>query len=267
MANNSYKFGFSLSLFPALVQGEGAEKSMIKALEKVYELEDAFDLVVLIRGGGSQADLDCFNGFDLALNIAQFPIPVITGIGHERDETISDMVAHKSLKTPTAVAEFIINKLLEFSNKLDRYQDNFEQMVRWIIQQQSLILQQKASDLNFLVQQFISEERYKIKEYLNQTGKSSREIIHISENNLNNNLSRLKYLWKTVSEHGKRDLNSYKETLARTSKYLLHSSSDKLNGFKKNLQLVSPENVLSRGYSISYINGEVYFNDYKDIRW
>jgi exodeoxyribonuclease VII large subunit len=108
LTRNAYGYKFYLKLFPAIMQGDEAEQSIIEALDAVYKLDWFFDLVVIIRGGGSQSDLNCFNNYWLAYNICQFPLPVLTGIGHEQDETIADLVAHTRLKTPTAVAEFLI---------------------------------------------------------------------------------------------------------------------------------------------------------------
>ncbi len=96
------------------MQGEEAPGSIIAAMENIYESESDFDCVIIIRGGGSKADLESFNQYELAYFITQFPLPVLTGIGHERDESVADMVAHRGLKTPTAVAEFLVDQLLAF---------------------------------------------------------------------------------------------------------------------------------------------------------
>ena len=111
-------YAFNHTLFQAVMQGNEAEDSIIRALEDVFKREDEFDAVVLIRGGGSQSDLNCFNSYQLAGCIAQFPLPVITGIGHDRDETVADMVACVPLKTPTAVAEFLIHRAMTLDNLL-----------------------------------------------------------------------------------------------------------------------------------------------------
>lgn len=112
--HNDYGYTVYTQLFPASMQGDKAAHSIINALLQIHETVDQFDAVVLIRGGGAQVDLDCFDHYELAAHIAQFPIPVFTGIGHERDETICDLVAHTSLKTPTAVAEFILRGIRTF---------------------------------------------------------------------------------------------------------------------------------------------------------
>jgi exodeoxyribonuclease VII large subunit len=105
LSGNQYGYKFYIQLFPAAMQGLEAEQSVIEALDKVNRYEEFFDVVVLIRGGGAQSDLSCFNSYWLNFNICQFTLPVLTGIGHEQDETIADLVAFKRLKTPTAVAE------------------------------------------------------------------------------------------------------------------------------------------------------------------
>jgi exodeoxyribonuclease VII large subunit len=117
LKNDPSRFAFYTRLLPAIMQGDQAEGSIIAALEKIYEHIELFDVVIIIRGGGATTDLACFDSYDLALNCAQFPLPVIAGIGHQRDFTILDMVAHTSVKTPTAVAEFLIAHLQEAENQ------------------------------------------------------------------------------------------------------------------------------------------------------
>lgn len=106
---NEYGFRFSTELFPAQMQGQEAPESIIVALDKIAEREGEFDVVAILRGGGAAMDLLCFDDYSLAVNIAQFPLPVITGIGHDHDYHIADMVANTWLKTPTAVADYFVD--------------------------------------------------------------------------------------------------------------------------------------------------------------
>jgi exodeoxyribonuclease VII large subunit len=106
---NDYGFKFITELFPAPVQGNSASAGIIEAMDKVAARAGEFDMLLIIRGGGSVQDLICFDDYELAANIAQFPIPVLTGIGHDHDFHVADMVAHKSVKTPTAAADFLID--------------------------------------------------------------------------------------------------------------------------------------------------------------
>ena len=116
---NIYGFRFYVKLFPAAMQGDDVERSVISALNAVAMRREDFDVVIIIRGGGAVSELSCFDSYNLAFNIANFPLPVITGIGHERDDTVADVVAHTKVKTPTAAAEFIINRLFDTASELE----------------------------------------------------------------------------------------------------------------------------------------------------
>ena len=111
LMNNQGGFYFYTELFPAIMQGDGVEQSILQALDIIYSREDEFDVVVIIRGGGATSDLTGFDTYPLAAAVAQFPLPVITGIGHERDDTVLDMVSHTRVKTPTAAAEFLLDRM------------------------------------------------------------------------------------------------------------------------------------------------------------
>jgi len=128
--NDPSHFTFYSKLFPAIMQGDQAEASIISALEKIYEHIELFDVVVIIRGGGATTDLACFDSYDLAINCAQFPLPIISGIGHQRDISILDMVAHSSVKTPTAAAEFLISKMQEAENQAINIVADIQNLVR-----------------------------------------------------------------------------------------------------------------------------------------
>ncbi|MBR2880758.1 MAG: exodeoxyribonuclease VII large subunit [Prevotella sp.] len=125
--DNPYGFRFQTTLFPAVMQGEGVEQSVIAALERIYEEVGNYDCVVIIRGGGATSDMSGFDTLALAENVAQFPLPVITGIGHDRDESVLDMVACIRVKTPTAAAAYLVSHLLKVSDLIDNMN---ERMVR-----------------------------------------------------------------------------------------------------------------------------------------
>jgi exodeoxyribonuclease VII large subunit len=129
LADNPYGFQFETQLFPAIMQGEGVEQSIIAALEKIYNTD--FDAVVIIRGGGATSDMSGFDTLALAENVANFPIPIITGIGHDRDESILDMVSHTRVKTPTAAAALLIDHLKVV---LDAVNDSQQRITRYVQQ-------------------------------------------------------------------------------------------------------------------------------------
>ena len=150
LGGNPYGYAFAPVLFPALVQGQEAEKSILAALGKVGRYAHLFDVVVIIRGGGSVVDLSCFDSYALASSIARFPIPVITGIGHEKDDTIADMVAHTRMKTPTAVAEFLISGLMSFEETLLGIRDRIRTRVERALKDEHYRLHAVAGRLAFV---------------------------------------------------------------------------------------------------------------------
>ncbi|MDS1031449.1 exodeoxyribonuclease VII large subunit [Porphyromonadaceae sp. NP-X] len=177
LKNNPGKFVFYTRLFPAIMQGEQAESSIIAALEKIFRHVELFDAVVIIRGGGATTDLSCFDSYELAVNCAQFPLPIIAGIGHQRDVSILDLVAHSSLKTPTAVAEFLIDRLQEAENStkytvsnIYSFSKNFlDASIREINEKQMLIrhvlrnsLMRKHHEINRQVNRLKTDVRMKL---------------------------------------------------------------------------------------------------------
>ena len=130
LSNNPRGYGFYTELFPAIMQGERVEESIIAALDAIYARLEAFDVVVIIRGGGATSDLSGFDTYDLAVNCAQFPLPIITGIGHERDDTVIDLIAHTRVKTPTAAAAFLVACMDQVADRLDNLSFRLQQGVR-----------------------------------------------------------------------------------------------------------------------------------------
>ncbi|MBR6540880.1 MAG: exodeoxyribonuclease VII large subunit, partial [Bacteroidales bacterium] len=120
LKGNEYGIGFKTTLFNAVMQGDEAPGSIIAAMEQIAQRQGEYDAAVIIRGGGAVMDLVCFDDYELALNIAQFPLPVIVGVGHDHDYHVADMVAHTSVKTPTAVADFLVENFLQENQKLTR---------------------------------------------------------------------------------------------------------------------------------------------------
>ncbi len=152
LARSVYRF--EVTLFDAFMQGHEAEASIVEALDRIGERCDEFDVVVLIRGGGSQSDLGCFDSYRLCNHVAQFPLPVVTGIGHDKDQSVADLVAYASLKTPTAVAGWLVEGMEEtdryldtLSQQLDEYVETLFDQERERLQTSGFRLMQMASQL------------------------------------------------------------------------------------------------------------------------
>ena len=158
---NSFGFVFYTRLFPAVMQGEGVEASVIEALESIYEVADRFDTVVIIRGGGPTSDLSGFDTYNLAFNCAQFPLPIITGIGHERDDTVIDMVSHTRVKTPTAAAEFLISHVYQSAQHLQEMQDYIYKVVPQMVSKEKERLEGWLIRIPSLVQMRLQSEHFR----------------------------------------------------------------------------------------------------------
>jgi exodeoxyribonuclease VII large subunit len=166
--HNGYGYTFCTVLFRAAVQGKEAEPAIISALEQIYARASEFDVVAILRGGGSQSDLSCFNSYALASNVAQFPLPIITGIGHDRDVSVVDMVAHTMLKTPTAAAEFLVEKIAEQDAQVEEMWEALSEGWSRILTRSEHGLQQLLFALTSCVQQRIREEKVRVGAYLPQ---------------------------------------------------------------------------------------------------
>ncbi|NDW08789.1 exodeoxyribonuclease VII large subunit [Dysgonomonas sp. 520] len=169
--NNPQGYVFYTKLFPAVMQGERTENSIIDALERIYQYQDFFDAVVIIRGGGATSELSYFDSYLLAASCAQFPLPIITGIGHERDDTVLDVVAHTRAKTPTAVAEFLITKMDETADELLYLQQEIMSLVSQRIVDEYAYLNGVATHLSYQLKE-------KIKDKLNSVDSISERLKH-----------------------------------------------------------------------------------------
>lgn len=148
LLRNDYRLRFTVRLFPAVMQGEHVESSVLAALDAVMARQDDWDAVVIIRGGGATSDLSGFDTYLLAAACAQFPLPVITGIGHERDDTVIDLVAHTRVKTPTAAAAFLIHHQLEAASRLEAVAREIQQQAKGRMEGERLRVERLSARLS-----------------------------------------------------------------------------------------------------------------------
>lgn len=216
LSDNPYGFQFQAQLFPAIMQGEGVEQSIIDALERIYDrqlstINCQFDCVVIIRGGGSTGDLSGFDTLALAENVANFPLPIITGIGHERDESILDMISHTRVKTPTAAAAFLIEHLKEV---LDVINGSQELITRYA--------QQKLSMLH-------------------------SQLTIVSE--------AIPRLFSIVKTRQEAKIDTLNQRIPMLLERRLLAENHRLQLMEEKLKALDPQLLLKRGYSITLHNG------------
>ena len=164
LMSNPYGFVFYPRLFPAVMQGDRVEGSIIEALDSIAAESDQWDVVVIIRGGGATSDLSGFDTYLLAANCAQFPLPIITGIGHERDDTVLDVVAHTRVKTPTAAAEYLIARLVDAADRLSELVDTLSASVTQRMHREENRLTQLAARLPSLLTLVNTRQHHRIEQ-------------------------------------------------------------------------------------------------------
>ena len=155
-------YRFDLTLFDAVMQGTAAEESILMALGRVAERQEEFDAVVIVRGGGSTTDLNCFNAYRLSSHVAQFPLPVLTGIGHDKDQSVVDMVAHLPLKTPTAVAGWLIERMSSIEGWLEGAAQQLHDITTTRMREAELRLEQQLGDARRLTMERTIQEKLRL---------------------------------------------------------------------------------------------------------
>ena len=174
---NLYGFNFRVQLFPAPMQGSKVEEGIISALNAIACDLDSWDVVVIIRGGGATSDLSCFDTYDLANNCAQFPLPVVTGIGHQRDDTLLDIVAHTRVKTPTAAAELLIHTMLVQAEKIENLRRAIPDTVSRRIADERRRVEMLVQNLPLSVAMLLQQQRHRLDIWEQQQQASSPDRI------------------------------------------------------------------------------------------
>ena len=240
LADNPQQLKFYTRLFPAVMQGEGVEESVIGALNSINENIEKFDAVVIIRGGGATSDLSGFDTLRLAENVANFPIPIITGIGHDRDESIVDMVAHTKVKTPTAAAALLIDHL---NLVLERLLDAQAELIAAVrhrseLEQARLVRMSEKIPVLFSLVKTRQEQRIE------------RHLANITAA-LNDKLSRERHRLSLIE-------SQFGPTLLQQ----MTKENYRLQLLQQRLEALNPQRLLQRGYSITLCKGKVV----KDVR-
>jgi exodeoxyribonuclease VII large subunit len=178
LRDNPYGYDFEVQLFPAAVQGTQASPEIRRQLRTIERRRDSFDAVVIIRGGGARMDLADFDEKELCFAAAQMTLPIISGIGHETDQSIMDMVAHTALKTPTAAANFLIDRLHYLDQQLAGARQTIAQQTNQLVQRKAFELAHLGEQLKFQQKQLLQKEAWKLEQYTQQLPVMVRRRLH-----------------------------------------------------------------------------------------
>ena len=233
LQTNEYGYVFYPVLFSAVMQGEGIEQSIIAALDGINAAADNFDCVVIIRGGGATSDLSGFDTLALAENVANFPLPVITGIGHERDESVLDMVAHTSVKTPTAAAALLIDNLRRTETAVDNAMERMVRVAVTRLKEEKMRLDRISDNVPVLFS-LVKARR-----------NASLDVLR----------ERLRAGYMRRMDTARTRCDFMEQRLRSCAVQLMKDNTARLDTLSRRVEAADPVNILRRGYSITLVNG------------
>lgn len=234
LTENSEGFKFYPVLFPSTMQGDKTAPDVIRALGRISEYQECFDCVVIIRGGGATTDMNGFDNFSLAQNVCMFPLPVIVGIGHERDRCVLDEIACVRCPTPTAVAAFLLDRVREAWNKTAALMNAITHEATLRVEGEKRHLLQLETAVPATVRQILDREKIRLNNFA--TG------IPLAAGNL------------TIREKTK--IESYATSLPGIVSAALNRAGERLDSLQRLVSVLSPDNTLRRGYSITRCGGK-----------
>lgn len=238
LENNELGLYFHVELFPAIMQGDNVESSIIASLNHINNREEEFDCVVIIRGGGATADLSGFDTLGLAENVANFPLPIITGIGHERDESILDMVSYRRVKTPTAAAAYLINHLTSTLIRVESAQSTIIDYVKKALEIENMRIKHIGAQIPVLFSIVRTKQEARLESLFQRLFTASKELMKQSD-----------FL-----------LLSLQQRVQPAVRGRLSSEHHRLDVLEHRARLLDPTLLLKRGYSITLHNGKAIHN-------
>lgn len=238
LENNELGLYFHVELFPTIMQGDNVESSIIASLNQINNREEEFDCVVIIRGGGATADLSGFDTLGLAENVANFPLPIITGIGHERDESILDMVSYQRVKTPTAAAAYLINHLTSTLIRVENAQSTIIDYVKKALEIENMRIKHIGAQIPVLFSIVRTKQEARLESLFQRLFTASKELMKQSD-----------FL-----------LLSLQQRVQPAVRGRLSSEHHRLDILEHRARLLDPTLLLKRGYSITLHNGKAIHN-------
>ena len=275
--NNSWKYKFHYLLFPAILQGDRAIETIVNQLNRISEYKHIFDAVAIIRGGGGEIGLSCYDDYKLASTIAKYPLPVLTGIGHSTNETVAELVSFKSFITPTKIGEFLLQEYHNFSVPLkentvtinnffqrliDEQKSNikgasrlFGSLLQRIFDfQKTSINQNIRSIINFVSNLFLYEKR-ELRDNANIIHYSTSGFIQSQNHLLKQTIDNIKNLNEKSLLNEQRNLADSSKSINLNTLAIINEASKDINFIQNKFHLLKPTNILKRGFSITRLNG------------
>ncbi|MVN23001.1 exodeoxyribonuclease VII large subunit [Mucilaginibacter arboris] len=260
LENNGWGYRFSVDPYFALIQGDHNAGQLVDKIVAVYQSGVAYDALVIIRGGGAQTDFLIFDHYAIARAIARFPIPVITGIGHQKNETLTDLAAHTATKTPTKAAEFIIAHNRGFEQELLQLQKNMVIKSQQLLSAENRKLSMIRTSLVNNTRSMITGHKDALVRNNQITINTTKSILYRHRTGLNNLYSKLSIQPKGMLYKHQAELSIICRNLKTFSNLYSKSQENKLSHYASLIKLMSPENILSKGFAIVKAKGKIRGN-------
>lgn len=253
---NQFGYAFFTHLFFAYLQGDAAIESIARQLKAIERVQHHFDIVVIVRGGGGEVGLSCYNNYELCKTIATCPLPVLTGIGHSTNLTVAEMIAYRNAITPTELGEYLLQVFHEFSVPVERAVEQIQRASRTILERTNATFSHTVKQLKSNVQTNLLTQH-------NKWSTLSRKLNSKSELSIQRQHERLKFIQKDLTTLSKR-FHSEKMTYLDDAELFLKQNATKsmrkkreeIEVLQRQIQLLDPKNVLKRGYSIVRMEGK-----------
>ena len=257
---NAAGYRFETTLFPSLLQGEKAIGTMLEQLDRIEQRKDDFDCVAIIRGGGGDVGLGCYDNYELARRVATFPLPILSGIGHSTNETLTESVSYANKITPTEVAYFLIGRFTDFDNKVIEYQNFITNQTLTILQEAKERTAQYESRLQIVGSRMLSRETSRLHELQNLLQLSGRKLLDTHRQLLNDAAITVRDFARDTVGSGQSQLELLQSKMRLYAKQHLENRRTELSHYSEKLELLAPANILRRGFSITRHNGKAVSN-------
>jgi len=254
--NNSWGYKFHYKLFPAILQGPKSVTTITNQLKHIEKHQHIFDAVAIIRGGGGDIGLSSFDDYNLSKTVATYPIPILSGIGHSTNETVTELVSYKSFITPTKIAEFLIQEYHNFSVPLNDAIKTIENYSSNLIYQQTNKIKDTARLFSSLTLRYLESQKNNLNTYSKSIISNSKLLITNQKNELKEVLTEIKNSSSQLISNENLNLKDFNKYLAFYSSNRIEKELSMLKNTEDKIKILSPTNILERGFSITRVNGK-----------
>jgi exodeoxyribonuclease VII large subunit len=256
LRENSWGYQFFTFLFPAYLQGDPAVPSILAQLTKIEHVKHHFDAVVIVRGGGGEVGLSCYNNYDLCKRLATFPLPVLTGIGHSTNMTVAEMVAFRNAITPTELADFFIHCFHEAATPVLEAEKRLAGYTKQLLERSTRSLLAEVKQFNSTARLFLERQQHQLNSVQKQAQHSAKGIIASKRQLIHYQSTFLHHHSKQLIREFRERLKQKNEELILNKRQLFDFHQQQLEQKSSLIRLLDPRNVLKRGYSITTFNGK-----------